>query len=140
MKQFLPSPCVYCKAVLRYSQLKVHPWCHWHRWQRKKIFNQKSFNYFLEHLCIVELTYRSFFSFKFILRCQKSDIVPILSPILLTPVANLPPVSTTPAVTVAKFATGIVDVHLDLQISPRIFRKIPNDPNVIFSGLREDDS
>ncbi len=47
----------------------------------------------------------------------------------------MPPVSTTPAVTVAKFATGVVDVHLDLRISLQIFRKIPNDPNVIFSGL-----
>jgi hypothetical protein len=27
-------------------------------------------------------------------------------------VANFPPVSTTPAVTVAKFVTGVVDVHL----------------------------
>ena len=53
---------------------------------------------------------------------------------------NLPLVSTTPAVTVAKFATGVADVHRDLRISLRIFRKIPNDPNVIFSGLGEDDS
>ncbi len=31
-------------------------------------------------------------------------------------------------------------VHLDLQISPRIFETIWNDPNVIFRGLGEDDS
>ncbi len=31
-------------------------------------------------------------------------------------------------------------VHLDLRISPRIFEKIWNDPNVIFRGLGEDDS
>jgi hypothetical protein len=37
--------------------------------------------------------------------------------------ANLPPV-----------------VHLDLQISPRIFEKIRNDPNAIIRGLGEDDS
>jgi hypothetical protein len=40
----------------------------------------------------------------------------------------LPPVSLTPV------------VHLDLQISPRIFKKIRNDPNVIFRGLGEGDS
>jgi hypothetical protein len=42
-----------------------------------------------------------------------------------------------------KFAYGVVDtggaltpvVHLDLRISPRIFEKIRNDPNVIFRGL-----
>ncbi len=50
-------------------------------------------------------------------------------------------VSTTQAV--AKFAAGVVDtgvVHLDLGIPPRIFKKICNDPTVIFRGLREDDS
>jgi hypothetical protein len=41
---------------------------------------------------------------------------------------NLPPVSLTPV------------VHLDLRIYPRIFEKNRNDPNVIFSGLGEDDS
>jgi hypothetical protein len=42
----------------------------------------------------------------------------------LTPVANLPLVSTTLAKLVAKFAGGVVDVHLALRISPRIFEKI----------------
>ncbi len=46
----------------------------------------------------------------------------------LTPVANLPPLSLTPV------------VNLDLRISPRIFEKIRNDPNVIFRGLGEGDS
>jgi hypothetical protein len=46
----------------------------------------------------------------------------------LTPVANLPPVSLTPV------------VHLELRISPRIFEKIRNDPNVIIRGLGEGDS
>jgi hypothetical protein len=46
----------------------------------------------------------------------------------LTPAANLPPVSLTPV------------VHLDLRISPRIFKKNRNDPNVIFRGLGEGDS
>jgi hypothetical protein len=51
-----------------------------------------------------------------------------LPPVSLTPVANLQPVSLTPV------------VHLDLRISPRIFEKIRNDPNVIIRGLGEGDS
>ncbi len=56
-------------------------------------------------------------------------------PVSLTPVANLPPVSKTLAKLVAKFSPGVVDtdgkfatvslipvVHLDLRISPRIFK------------------
>jgi hypothetical protein len=45
-----------------------------------------------------------------------------------------PPVSTTPAELVAKFPpmSLIPVVHLDLQISQRIFKKIRNDPSVIF--------
>ncbi len=35
-----------------------------------------------------------------------------------------------------KFATGV----LELRISPRIFEKIRNDPNVIIRGLGETDS
>jgi hypothetical protein len=31
-------------------------------------------------------------------------------------------------------------VQFDLRISPRIFEKIPNDPNVIIRGLGEGDS
>jgi hypothetical protein len=62
-----------------------------------------------------------------------------LPPVSLTPVANLPPVSTTLAKLVEKFAAGVVDtgsnfaaanlppvslmVHLDLRISPREFSK-----------------
>jgi hypothetical protein len=46
-----------------------------------------------------------------------------LPPVSLTPVANLPPV-----------------VHPDLRISPRIFEKIQNDPNVIIRGLGQGDS
>ncbi len=51
-----------------------------------------------------------------------------LPPVLLTPVANLPPVSLTPV------------VHVDLRISPRIFRKIRNGPNGILWGWGETDS
>jgi hypothetical protein len=41
----------------------------------------------------------------------------------LTYIRDLPPVSTTLAKMVAKFATGVPVVHLALQISPRIFEK-----------------
>ncbi len=51
-----------------------------------------------------------------------------LPTVSLTLVANLPPVSLTPV------------VHLGLRISPRIFEKILNDPNVIIRGLEEGDS
>jgi hypothetical protein len=34
----------------------------------------------------------------------------------------------------------IREVHLDLRMSPLLFGKIRNDPNVIFRGLEEDDS
>jgi hypothetical protein len=81
------------------------------------------------HLLEVELTYRYIFSFKFTLRSQQPDIVPLLAtgdtggklpPVSLTPAANLllasltpaanlPPVSTTLAKLVAKFATGVLD-------------------------------
>jgi hypothetical protein len=48
-----------------------------------------------------------------------------LSSVWLTPVATLPPVSLTLAKLVEKFAASVVElvVHLDLQISPRLFEK-----------------
>ncbi len=49
-------------------------------------------------------------------------------PVSLTPVANLLPVSLTPV------------VHLGLQISPQIFEKIQNGPNVILWAWGETDS
>jgi hypothetical protein len=70
-----------------------------------------------------------------------------LPPVSLTPVTNLPPVSITQEKMVAKFAAGVVDtggnlppvslipvVHLGLRISPQIFEKIQNGPNVILWG------
>ncbi len=80
-----------------------------------------------------------------------------LPTVLLTPVANSPPVSTTLAKLVAKFAASVVDtsgkfamenlplvslmpvVHLDLQIFTRIFEKIRNGPNGILWGWGETD-
>jgi hypothetical protein len=76
-----------------------------------------------------------------------------LPPVSLTPVANLPPVSTTLAKQVAKLppvsltpvanlppVSLIPVVHLYLRISPRIFEKIRNGPNVILWGWGETDS
>ncbi len=45
----------------------------------EKIINRKSFNYFLLHLWVVELTYNYVFSFKFTLSCQQSDIAPLFA-------------------------------------------------------------
>jgi hypothetical protein len=41
-----------------------------------------------------------------------------------------------------KFASGVIlrVMHLDMQISPRIFKKIQNDPYAFIRGLGEDDS
>ncbi len=72
-----------------------------------------------------------------------------------TPVANLPPVSTTLAKMVEIFATGVVDtggkfatgvvdtgavVHLDSRRSPRIFEKIRNGLIGILWGWGDTDS
>ncbi len=55
----------------RYSQLKVHHRCRLHRWQIKVLI------ILFGHLWEVELTYRYIFAFKFFLRSQQPDIVPI---------------------------------------------------------------
>jgi hypothetical protein len=57
----------------------------------EKIFNQKIFHYF------------------FWTPLRSSNCSHCLPPSSLTPVANLPPVSTTLAKLVEKFATGVVD-------------------------------
>ncbi len=54
-----------------------------------------------------------------------SQVAPLVS---TTQVANLPPMSTT------------LVMHLELRISPRIFKKIRNDSNGILRGLGETDS
>jgi hypothetical protein len=72
----------------------------------------------------------------------------------LTPIANLPPVSTTLEKLVEKFAASVIDtgvatgvivslipvVHHDLRISPQIFEQIQNGPNEIVWGGGETDS
>jgi hypothetical protein len=92
----------------------------------KEVFNQKSFNYFLN-------------TFKFTLRCQPSDIA-----------AGIVDTSS------GKFATGMINhtsgtggkiCHRcrsggapSLANISANFRKFLNDPSVIFGGLGEDDS
>jgi hypothetical protein len=66
------------------------------------------------HLWQVELTYRYIADFKFTLRSQQPDIVPIIChPVSLTtggkPVANLPTGINNTGETNGKFATGVVD-------------------------------
>ncbi len=132
----------------RYSQLKVCHRCHWHRWQIEKIFNQKNFNNFVWS----PLGSRGNININFCLQVHFQVSAAwycshYLPPVSLTPVANLPPVSTTQGELVAKFAAGVVYtggkfaagvidtggnlppvsltpvVHLDLRISLRIFEK-----------------
>jgi hypothetical protein len=93
------------------------PLCRWDRWQMEKIFNQKNFNYFvwtpLSRVNIyINFCLQVHFKVSAARYCSH----------------YFPPVSLIPV------------VHLDLQISPRIFRKIRHDPNVIFRGLGEGDS
>jgi hypothetical protein len=93
----------------------------------EKIFDQKSYDYFVWTPLGSGVKYRYFFSFKFTLMCKQVDIVTIIYhrgvidtggkfttsvidiggnfPLVsLTLVENLPLVSKTPAVPVAKFA------------------------------------
>ncbi len=62
----------------RYSQLKVHHWCPWPRGQMEKSSIRKVLIILFGHLWEVELTYRYIFAFKFTLRSQHPDIVPII--------------------------------------------------------------
>ncbi len=62
----------------RYSHLKVDHWCRWHRWQMKKIFNQKNFNNFVGTPLDSRLTHIYIFAFKFTLRYPQSDITPFV--------------------------------------------------------------
>ncbi len=80
-------------------------------------------------------------------RCQKykGNWLQNLPPVSFKPVANLPPVSLIPEAICHRchwhrwqICHRVVD--LDLRISPRIFDKIRNDPNVIIRGLGEGDS
>ncbi len=124
-------------------QLKLHRRYRWPRWQMGK--NLQSLDLYID----------IFFSFKFILRCKQSDIVIIIchkcrcwchwyrwkfsAGIIDTAlVENLPLVSETPAVPVAKFATGGAPWLVNFSTNFR--KKFEINPNVIFRGLGEDNS
>ncbi len=67
------------------------------------------------HLWEVELTYRYIFAFKFTLRSQQPDIVPIMTlvanllPVSLTAVTNLPLASLTPVANLPLVSTTLVN-------------------------------
>ncbi len=163
---FPPAPEYSIKTVSifsensrRYSQLKVCDRCQRHWWQMEKIFNQKNFNNFIwsplgsrgnkyinfclqVHFQVSAALYCSnYMSLTPVANLSPVSLIPVaichwcqqhkgnwwqnLPPVSLIPVANLPPVSLTPV------------VHLDLRISPQIFEKIRNYPNVIIRGLGE---
>ncbi len=93
------------------------------------IFNQKVFNHFV--LTPLDSRVNIYINFCLQVHFKVSAAwycYHYLPPVTITPVANLPPVSLTPV------------VHLDLRISPRLFVKVWNDPNVIFRGLGAGDS
>ncbi len=79
----------------KYSQLKVHHRCRWHWWQMLKIFNLKSFNYFVwtPFGSKVNILINFFLQLHFNWHCSH----------------YLSPVSTTPAVPVGKFTAGVID-------------------------------
>ncbi len=105
----------------RYSQLKVDHRCRWHRWQMKKIFNQKNFNNFVgtpfDSRLNIYINFCLQVHFEVSAAWYCSHCLPPVSktpvanfpPASLTLVANLPPVSTTLVKLVAKFAAGVVD-------------------------------
>jgi hypothetical protein len=74
------------------------------------------------------------FFFEFTLRYKQSDIIPIFLPLISTTmVVNLPSVPKVKLIPVTNLPLMLLTlvVLLDLRISPRIFEKIWNDPNVI---------
>jgi hypothetical protein len=140
------------------------------KWKKSSIRNVLVI--LLGYLWVVELNIMNLF-FKFTLKCKQSDIVPIschwchckfadsvvdavgklplvpLKPVeylpleALIPVANLPPVSTTPAVPVANLPLVLTPVKNLPSVSCKYLRKlkkIRNDHSFIFRSLGEDDS
>ncbi len=87
----------------RYSRLKVHHRCRWHRWQMEKIFNQKIFNYFFR----TSLGSRVNIYKNFCLQVHFKVSAAWYSCHYLPPVANLPPRGDVD--TGGQFATGVVD-------------------------------
>ncbi len=114
------------QILWRYSQLKVHHRCHWHQWQMEKIFNHKSFNYFIW----TPLGSRDNLKIHFCLQVHfKVSAAWYCS-------HYLPPVSTTLVKLVAKFATSVVDTGSAAWLAniSANFRKNWNSPNGILWG------
>jgi hypothetical protein len=70
---------IFSKIRVDISQLKVHHRRRLHRWQIKKSSIIKVLFILFGHLWEVELTYRYIFAFKFTLRSQQPDIVPLFA-------------------------------------------------------------
>ncbi len=135
----------------RYSQLKVCHHCQRHRWQMERIFNQKNFNNFVwsplssRGNLYINFCLQVHFQVSSAWYCSH-----YLPPVSMTPAANLPPVSLIP-VAICQWrrwhrrqicrryrwhrcqqhkgnwwqnlppVSLVPVVHLNLQISPRIF-------------------
>ena len=81
----------------RYSQLKSDHRCRWHRWQMKKIFNQKNFNNFVGPPMDSRVNIYINFCLQVHLKVSAAWYCShYLPPVSLIPVANLPPVSLIP--------------------------------------------
>ncbi len=85
MDQFPPSPWLYHKGCLKYFRkfaeilaAQSTPPVSLTPVANGKNLQSKIFIISLGHLWVVELAYRYMFSFKFILSCQQSDIVPVV--------------------------------------------------------------
>ncbi len=160
MDQFPPSSWLYHEG--RYELFRkfaeiftaqgANHRCQWHRWQREKIFNQKSFHYFFWTPLGSRVSIQINFFLQVHLSGQQSDIVPIVCHQCKWHRWQ-PPVSLIPVVICHRYQQHqrnrwqnflpvllIQMVHHDLQISTWIFEKIRNDTGVIFRGLEEDDS
>jgi hypothetical protein len=83
----------------KYSQFKVHHRCRWHRRHIEKIFNQKIFNYFVWTPLGRRVNNNINFCFQVHFKVSAAWYCS----------HYLPPVSTTQAELVAKFAPGVVD-------------------------------
>ncbi len=129
----------------------------------EKIFNQKNFNNFVWSPLgsggniYINVCLQVHFQVSAAWYCSH-----YLPPVSATPVANLPPVLLIPVAICPRrrwhchrcqqhkgnwwqnllpvSLIPVANLHLDLRISPRIFEKIRNDPNVIIRGLGEGDS
>ncbi len=81
----------------RYSRLKVHHRCRWHRWQMEKIFKHKDFSNFIWAPLGSRVNKYINFCLQVHFKVSAAWYCPhYLPPVSATPVANLPPVSLIP--------------------------------------------